>query len=926
MDELRTGSEDSPTCYRNFGSADALLMMLDMSRVGMLGVVCVVVALCAGCSTSIMMQPPEPPAPAEPRGHVFSDLDGDGVRQDGEPGVAGVLVAVNRNRYVRTDNDGTFEIANLAPIVWARVPNGFRPGPAWVATTVPDAEIAIALVPLTDEELDAPMAFVVASDSHVTTAPGPWNGGDLRAAVEQAIDLPIRPRFFTIVGDITQGATKDDFARVDAALQGLPVPWVPVPGGHDWYDGGGEWRTRWGPDSYSFDVGNLHVVVWNTAMSKTDQLEFFANELTHVDPQMIVIALGHNSPSTDVGNALAALGVDYLFTGHWHANRRVERSGLVEWGTQNLVMGTIDQSPSGYRVVTFAGDVPIVEHRARLVSPHLALASPHAGSCTAPEDFDLLVSAAFTATLPKVTARVDCGEEIQLAARGIGGWSFGARIAALPPGPHRVDIRAATNRGQASQMRLGFEVCTRDGAAPKSADWSQPGGGPEHTGVSATAIVPPMQQVWATSVGGNVLLGTPIVAGGIVIVSLWDLGAGDGGGLVALDLVTGRERWRYSTKYQVRSAPAVDGETIVVALANGEVHALRLATGTRIWAHDAAAGLDSLASSLWNAPAISNGVAYVSAQGRITALDLASGEPRWSHETASADPWLGTLASVTVSDGIAIANYGRDDGMTAWDAATGVKLWEDRTSAATAINATPVAEDGVLYAINSSGRVTAYELATGVKRWTQVVTPGGSEWMYSVTAAPVVAKGRLFVPTQWRDLVALDAATGAELWRTPTAGGALNFTHYRAAEPGYAASPALTGEILWAPRPDGRLAALSPNDGSELWSTQLGAPVVSAPAPAGDYLIASTFDGTVRALVPTTAERRPAEPIGDCPPIVERDLEPSISPAPATGCCQAGDPSSAICALLVLGLLTRRRSRPRLRSSARGSASPQLRR
>ena len=100
-------------------------------------------------------------------------------------------------------------------------------------------------------------------------------------------------------------------------------------------------------------------------MSATEQLTFFANELAHVDPQMIVIGLGHNSPSTDVGNALVSLGVDYLFTGHWHANRRVERSGLVEWGTQNLVMGTIDQSPSGYRIVTFEGDVPVVEHRAR---------------------------------------------------------------------------------------------------------------------------------------------------------------------------------------------------------------------------------------------------------------------------------------------------------------------------------------------------------------------------------------------------------------------------------------------------------------------------------------------------------------------------------------------------------------------------------
>ena len=49
-----------------------------------------------------------------------------------------------------------------------------------------------------------------------------------------------------------------------------------------------------------------------------------------VAPAMIVIGLGHGSPRDEVADQLAALGVDYLFTGHWHANRKVERTGLVE--------------------------------------------------------------------------------------------------------------------------------------------------------------------------------------------------------------------------------------------------------------------------------------------------------------------------------------------------------------------------------------------------------------------------------------------------------------------------------------------------------------------------------------------------------------------------------------------------------------------
>jgi hypothetical protein len=134
-------------------------------------------------------------------------------------------------------------------------------------------------------------------------------------------------------------------------------------------------------------------VVWDANLPEPIQTAFFAADLTHVDPSMIVIGLGHGSPRDEVADQLAALGVDYLFTGHWHANRKVERTGLVEWGTQTLVMGGIDSSPAGYRVVTFDGDTPTVVHRERLVEPHLGLVvaqlrararRPAASSCSRP--------------------------------------------------------------------------------------------------------------------------------------------------------------------------------------------------------------------------------------------------------------------------------------------------------------------------------------------------------------------------------------------------------------------------------------------------------------------------------------------------------------------------------------------------------------
>lgn len=848
----------------------------------------------------------QPACAATVAGVVYIDRNGDGVRQDDEPGVPGATVMLDHGTATgKSGPDGWFslEAAAGAASVWVRTPAGFRPGPVWARL---DGRAELALSPLSPEADRAPVTFVVASDTHIVTpTPGdPWDNGDLADAIDQAIALPEPPRFFTIVGDVTQANRPDEFARVEEALRDVAVPWIPVAGNHDWYDGGRAWRERWGPDNYSFDVGDLHVIVWDTNLGEDVQLDFFRADLADVPAATTVVALGHASPDDDVADELAALGVDYMFTGHWHANRRVERDGLVEWGTQTLIMGTIDQSPAGYRIVTFAGGPPIVEHRARLVEPHVSIAAPHRGSCTPPgAPLDVLASAALDAGTPAVTAHIDCGPAIPLVARG--GWSFGARLPGLPPGTHRLTVTAESPAGRRLSREIAFEVCERNLGTPAAGDWPQLGGGPAHTNAAARPIAPPLQQAWATPIGANVLLGSPIVAAGTVVVSVWDLGAGDRGGLVALDLATGAERWRYTTPYQARNAPAIDGDTVVVALGNGEVHAVALADGRRRWVHDAADGVDSLAASLWAAPTIADGLVYVAVQGRMSALDLMTGDVVWSRDAFRSYPWLGSLAAVTVADGTAVVNTGREDGTRALSAMSGGTVWDLRGPSSIAINATPIAEDGVLYLANAAGVVTAVDLATGDPAWWHSVTPGAHEWSYAVTATPSLAGGRLFVPTQYGEIVALDAATGARLWRYETLGGPLQFAHYRSAEAGFAASSVATGDVLWVPRPDGILAALDPADGRELWRTRLGAPIVSAPAPAGDHLVVATFDGVIRALVPAPDA---------VPPLVEACEPPGSDVLTPAGCCGASGGTSAVALGVPLVLAWRGRRRRRATS------------
>lgn len=854
--------------------------------------VCLLAAL-GGCATTPV------------RGVVFADRNGDGIRQDDEPGVPGAVVAFERSTFVTTDRTGTYHLD--APVdqgrVWVRIPNGYRP--QVLSRPLANTPIDLPLSPLSADEAAAPLTFVVASDSHVPSPGGndDWDGGDLVDAVDQAVSLPERPRFFTIVGDMTTGNQPVEFDTLEAAVDASGMPWIPVAGNHDWYDGGGTYRHYYGVDSYSFDIENVHFVVWDTNLDVDDQIAFLTADLAHVPGGMTVVAMAHHSPLDEVADAMNELGVDYMFTGHWHANRRVQRGDITELSTQTFVMGSIDQSAPGYRVVTFDEDGGIhVEHREKLVRGQLDLVAPHPGTCVAAGSVPVIAAAALDASTPDVRVRVDCGPEVPLDARG--GWSFGGEVGVLAPGTHSLTLSAVSAAGRRLDKQLAIEVCAPNAALPAFTDWPQLGGGPAHTNARPSVTAPPLVARWIANVGGTLSLGTPIVAGGLAIVVVTDNAAGDQGGLVALDLATGAERWRYRTPFPAVGAAAAASDTVVVATKNGELHAVALADGAPRWRSDVAAGLSSFSASLWSPPTIADGLVYVALQGNFTALDLATGAVVWSRDPA--DPefnWLGSLAAVAISEGTAIAAFNRTLGVASASATTGVPNWSQKDGRTIAVNASPVVDNGVVYLVTAAGTASAANLSTGSPRWIRNITPGANEWHYSVTATPALAGGRLFVATQWSDLVALDAVSGVELWRQPAAGGVLNFAHYRDAQAGWPASPVVTGDIVWIGGLDGRLVAFAADDGRELWSTQLGAPVTSAVAPTGDGLVVASYDGTVRLMTPGTPSAPAA--VDACPP-----LSPP-PPPPAAGGCAIGAPSSfafALLALLGAAVVRRRRA------------------
>jgi len=807
------------------------------------------------------------------RGLVYEDRNGDGHPNLGEPGVANAVVALGVEQFVVTDARGelTLDVAEgKQAIAWVRVPAGYVPGPVWarVDGSAADAGFELGLRRLARPQ-HGPITFVVAADTHIAQTQ-PF-GNDLGQALADATALDPPPAFVTILGDITQGNEPAHFALVDHAVEGLSVPYVPVPGNHDWYDGGKQWFAHYGPDNYSFDIDTTHFVVWNMSMPEDQIRRYLGAELARVETGMAIVAMTHAPPSEAVTNVLRSLGVDYVLTGHTHANRVTDHDGVIEINTQPMLMGGLEMSPGGYRVMTIDRGALTNYHRTVVDDPLLEVVAPGPGQCVPATGGRVLVAAEYDAADPAPTAQIDCGTPIELVAAG--GWSWQAELPALEPGPHTVTVAMRTSRARSS---VGFEVCDATAAPPAGPDWPQVGGAADHAGARDRELAPPVVMRWAAAVGGHVLQATPAIARGKVYITATDQGDGNTGGLIALDLATGAVAWRATTPLQVRGGAAVTDTTVAVAQLDGTVLGFDADTGAPRWRSELGTGLPPLAAAIFAPPAADAGDILVGNQNRLAAISGAEGAMVWSVNPVPQGRDSEALSAIAISDGAAYGSFNRAlGGISAWDRATGAPLWRFDNALTTAINASPVVADGLVYVVNGMDDVFALEAATGAKRWQIRLDPAGFDWGHATVGTPAIAKGVLVVPTMYRDLVALDAASGLELWRYAGTPSPVRTTHYRGAnETGFEASPVITGDLAWAADTAGQLTALDLHTGEPLWRTQLHTPVLGGLAVSDDWLVVASYDGVVRAFVAAAAE--PSAP------------EPVACEVGSGGCCDAG--------------------------------------
>lgn len=375
----------------------------------------------------------------------------------------------------------------------------------------------------------------------------------------------------------------------------------------------------------------------------------------------------------------------------------------------------------------------------------------------------------------------------------------------LAPGPVTLAVLGPMLLGV---LALAFSGCgaLRLGDLPPRAAWAQEGGGPGRTSADAARLDTGLVQAWRFNAEAAFGPGAPLVAGGYVFAATRQ------GEVQAIRLATGKRAGVLDAGQALEATPALAGDTLVVALAAGRfgVGAYSLRRGAFVWKRGRRA--------VTAGPLVLGRLAVVAdTRGTVTAYALADGTPRWTHalDVPTGTPRRTVLAApVATSAGIAVAD---DRGtIRLLDPATGA-LVRTLDAGGPVLN-TPAALGDGLFVPTARGRLV--RLALGAAAGWAFTLPDTTVRF----SAPSAEGADVVVASTDGSVRLLDAATGALRW-TFTTDGALS------------AAPLLTPTLVFVGTLRRGVVALDRATGRAVWERDVGGRVKSAIAPAAGGIV-----------------------------------------------------------------------------------------
>jgi len=354
---------------------------------------------------------------------------------------------------------------------------------------------------------------------------------------------------------------------------------------------------------------------------------------------------------------------------------------------------------------------------------------------------------------------------------------------------------------------------TLPATAQKATDWPMFRGDHQQQGRAEGTLATDLKVLWTFSIEDGVEATAAIAGGTVYVGSL-------GGFLYALDLQTGKERWRYEATAEIKSSPAVSRGVVYFGDGGGVLHAVDAATGKKRWTHEVGAEITSSPNIVSvSGDAGGDCVLFGSYDQSLYCLAPKDGTVRWQVETSG--PVHGTPA---VFESSAIS-AGCDGFLRRVEVKSGKTLSEAELGGYVAASA--AVAGGIAYVPTFESEVLAVDLKTGKILWRY---KPDREFPFYASAA--VAADRIVTAGRDKRVHAIDRKTGAALWMYAT----------RAR---IDSSPVIVGDRVFFGGGDGRLTALRLKDGKVAWQFEAGGAMLAYPAVADGRLIISTEDGIV---------------------------------------------------------------------------------
>ena len=298
----------------------------------------------------------------------------------------------------------------------------------------------------------------------------------------------------------------------------------------------------------------------------------------------------------------------------------------------------------------------------------------------------------------------------------------------------------------------------------------------------------------------------------VKIKELWSVGVGDGQG---------------DGFYRLQ--PAISGEVIYAASADGEVVAVDRKRGKTLWEVD-------LDISLSGGVGVYNDVLLLgSSEGLVLKLDANTGEQLWTTMLT------GEILSPPQANGKVVVAQTYNGKLQGLDFATGQLLWTYNSKVPVLTlrgTSVPIIENNRVYAGFASGRVLAFDAQTGSIVWDgRVAIPQGRseiERIVDVDGTMELAGNELYAVSYQGSVVAIDVESGRKIWQQKASsfsGVSLGFGNVYAADE------------------DGTLNAFMRNGEGVRWSQgALGYRQLSRPTPVGSYVTVADFEGYLHVL------------------------------------------------------------------------------